>query len=513
MNKAGPSQKVISFPFRIGLTLISALIWVAIFPCIDAWPLAWIGLLPFFFALSGTSAIQAFLIGWLFGSVHIAGVSYWLFNAFYFYSNAGLSVTIIFLIVIWGFVGLYFAGFAVIAAKIIQKNTGPVVKLIMIAGLWVAVELIRVHFLGGCPWALAGYSQYSWLNIIQIADVTGVYGVSFLILITNYAFFEMIQNISNFNRAFKTLWLPLCLIGVSLVYGSFRISYFSPANLKQSSNSEMIATIQGSVEQNARWKMDNREAIEALYMNMTAEALKNRAKLVIWPETVIPYYLQDSIPVKLQKMLKKSNASLITGGPRYALEKEKFSYYNTAFYVTSQGIEKMQDKIHLLPFGEYFPLGFIDVLKLRYAGPREYVPGNTFSIFDTPVGRVGTLICWEVIFSDLARQFVKHGADIIVNISNDSWFGRSSAHYQHFSMSVFRAVECRRPLVRSANTGISGFVDLTGNITHFLKPFTEGYLLNNPGTTDKISYYCKYGDIFGFFCCILFVILFLFHRT
>ena len=162
----------------------------------------------------------------------------------------------------------------------------------------------------------------------------------------------------------------------------------------------------------------------------------------------------------------------------------------------------------MLPFGEFFPLGFIDVLKLRYAAPRQYTAGTTYTLFDTAAGPCGALVCFEVIYPRYARGFVNQGADVLVNISNDSWFGPTSAHYQHFAMAVFRSVECRRPLARAANTGISGFIDASGRVLSQLPTFTEGINLYRLPAEKQTTFYCRYGDVFAWLCFLFsFVVL------
>ena len=500
-----PQPKTASIPLRIVLTLCSASIWVAIFPQTDVWPLAWIGLLPFFFVLSRSTGKQAFGLGWLFGMVQTIGMTYWLYHAVHFHSSAGLFTGIAFSAAIWGFMGFYQAVFAVFASKIIKNKMPAIVKSMAVASLWVSLELIRTHFMSGNPWGLAGQSQAHWLPIIQVCDITGVYGVSFLILLSNYAIFESIRCGLNARRMAATLVLPLVLVSLALVYGRARLAHFGRENLHSPRPSQIMAVVQGSVDQSNRWRQENSDQIVARHVGMTAAAIENGARLVVWPETTVPYYLQDRIPEQMVRLLKKAHASLITGGPRYEFVQKQFSYYNSAFHLTTTGIADIQDKMHLLPFGEYFPLSFIDVLKLKFSGPREYIPGSELTVFNTPVGRAGVLICWEAIFPDLACEFTRQGIDVLIVISNDSWFGRTSAHYQHFIMSVFRAVECRRPVVRASNTGISGFVEATGSVSSQLPPFTEGFLLNELRTTDAVTFYCRYGDVFAF-SCVLFLL-------
>jgi len=180
------ADKDFSARARISLALISSLIALLVFPRIGFWPLAWVVLVPLFFAISKAGPKQAFFIGWLFGGFAAIGVTYWIFHALYFYSNAGLFVSLLFLvIVVGGFIGLYFALFTLGANRLMRLGGPPFLKALGIPILWVALEFCRTHLLSGIPWELLGHSQYNWIRLIQIADLVGVYGLSFLIVLTN----------------------------------------------------------------------------------------------------------------------------------------------------------------------------------------------------------------------------------------------------------------------------------------------------------------------------------------
>jgi len=307
----------------------------------------------------------------------------------------------------------------------------------------------------------------------------------------------------------KRVSLPLVLIGIVLVCGSIRLSQFSSPSDETFSGSETIAVIQGSTLQDEKWRKENWDRQVSTHLRLTEKALQKGARLIIWPETTITFYLQEKIPEQILDLMGRHDASLLTGAPRYVGKTGSYTFYNSAFHLTGNGIVKIHDKLHLLPFGEFFPLGFIDVLRLQYAAPRQYSPGEEYTIFSTPAGRFGALICFELIYPELFRGFVKKGADFLVNISNDAWFGRNSAHYQHFSMGVFTAVECRRPVVRAANTGISGFIDATGKIVESLAPFEEGVLLYRVNIINTETFYCRYGDLFAKLCFLgLFFVFF-----
>jgi len=503
---------------NILLMLLSAVITILIFPKTGLWPLAWVGLVPLFFAISQLRSKHAFFLGWLFGAVHSIGVAYWVFHALYFNSSAGLLVSLLFmLIVIGGGIGFYFAVFSYGTSRFMKMKISLKAKAVAISCLWTGMEFCRAHFFSGIPWSFLGHSQYPWLYLIQISDVTGVYGISFLIVLTNISIYFAFSNITERKNAAVILFLPLFLTIVTLTYGSFRLTQFSSpevviktniqAEKDSASGLKSIAVIQISVSQEEKWDKEKWQDILSTLLELSESALKEGADLVVWPETTVPFYLEQQIPDPVKQLFRKYQATLFTGGPRYSGSPGHYTFHNSAYQINDGRIVNIYNKIHLLPFGEYFPLGFIDVLKLRYSAPRQYSSGNNSLVFNDQTGRFGALICFEVLFPELTRNMVAQGADFIVNLSNDAWFGRTSEHYQHFTMSVFRAVECRRPLVRSSNTGISGFIDTTGRIVSQIEPFKQGYLNYTPVFSEELTFYCRHGDLFAKLCiCILLVL-------
>ena len=487
------------------LVCLAALLQVLAFPRSGLWILAWVQAVPFWYAISRAGTKKSFLLGWLYGGLFSIGASYWVFHALNEYSNAGFVVSLLFLLVINGaLIGIYFAFYGAAAGRVLQQCPAPFIRAAGLAGLWVAMEYCRATLLGGMPWCLLGYSQYRVLPLIQAADVAGVYGVSFLIIFTSHTIYSACTCLPDKHLLLKRLLPGLAAVLAVVAYGGFRLWQYPPHQQDAAVISPaMVAVIQGSTPQDSKWRKENTDEIISRHLRMTQEALAGGARLAIWPETTMPFYLQDKIPAALLNLLRAHDAALITGGPRYSGTKGNYLFYNTVFYLDGNGIQAYHDKLHLLPFGEFFPLGCIDVLRLRYAAPRQYTAGTTYMLFDTAAGVCGSLVCFEVIFPQLARGLVKEGADFLVNISNDSWFGPTSAHYQHFAMAVFRCVENRRPLARAANTGISGFIDVSGRVLAQLPPFTEGIRLCRLPVEKRTTFYCRYGDVFAGLCLLL----------
>lgn len=226
------------------------------------------------------------------------------------------------------------------------------------------------------------------------------------------------------------------------------------------------------------------------YLHLSETALKKGTTLIIWPETAIQYWIQKAVPVPLLDLLDRYEASAVIGGFRQAAQSGRPVLHNSAFFLDKSGIRGIYDKMHLVPVSEYSPFQLSHALKMRFAY-NQLTPGEKPVNFLAPQGCFSTLICFEIIFPELARAAVNNGAEYLINISNDAWFGRTNGHLQHFSMGIFRAVECRRPLIRSANTGISGFVTSSGQTVTQLGPFQEGSVHHRPQAGKRDSFYLR----------------------
>jgi apolipoprotein N-acyltransferase len=265
-----------------------------------------------------------------------------------------------------------------------------------------------------------------------------------------------------------------------------------------------IGLVQGDIDQSIKW--DEAFQLETLniYEKLSLRVAEDKPDLVIWPETATPFFFQDAKEYQplIRDIPKKTNAYLLFGSPSYKIEKNKVNHYNSAYLVSPSGeLIGKYDKIHLVPFGEYVPmqdlLFFIGSLG---EGIGDFKSGKEIFNFSLPQGKFGVLICFEIIFPDLCRRFVKKGANFLVTITNDAWFGRTSAPYQHFSMAVFRAVENRVFVARAANTGITGIIDPKGKILKEGGIFEPGTMNGTIRLSDQKTFYTLYGDVFAWAC-------------
>ncbi|MDD4939005.1 MAG: apolipoprotein N-acyltransferase [Candidatus Omnitrophica bacterium] len=502
--------------------MLSSGMLILSFPRFNLEFLAWVGFVPVFFALKNKTLWQSFLLFFITGIVFWSGIIYWLVNV----TLPGTIVLILYL-------ALYFGVFALIIRPF-TKRSAPYV-LIFIPSVWVLLEFSRSHLLTGFPWALLGYSQYLHLQVIQIADITGVWGVSFLVMAVNVAIVEIAW--SWLNRIQPRLRISIAflvsLLLLAFFYGSFRLSGWKTAGRK---NPIRISVIQGNIPQELKWDIRARGFIMERYFDISADALKDRPDFMVWPEASLPVALED-VPYyfeSVKNFAREIKTPVLVG----AVTLRDGLYYNSALLVSRDGeTAERYDKLHLVPFGEYIPLRAQLPFLEAVVPIADFTPGKEYTIFNVTSQRPGgnglasdsqsqrpqatsrfsVLICFEDLFPQLSREFVKKGAQFLINVTNDAWFGKTSSAEQHLSASVFRAAENRVSLVRSANTGISGFIAPTGKIVSSVKDasgndiFTPGYKTQDIySRRGGFSFYTRYGDIF-IFALIIFVIYCIFR--
>lgn len=487
---------------QIFLSVVSALFFTLCFPKADQGWLAWVALVPLFLALRRMDVKGGFFIGFIFGMVHHLGLVYWTVHTMHHYGNLPVDQAVMILMLLAGYLSLYPAVFA---AVLLWLRPKPVYLIILAPALWVLLEMIQTWLFTGFPWALLGYSQYDHLWLIQIADLFGVYGLSGLIIASNVVLTLAILSwlelawldvITSKKVAALTGAVLICMIMAVTVYGVLRSN--SIDKIAAESNQVKVAVVQGNIDQAQKWDPRFQVLTTVKYRKLSLAPSVKAADLVIWPETATPFYFMDDkiLSEMVIEGIKSHNSHFIIGSPSYAKDKESLIYHNSAYLVSPDGQTKGKyDKVHLVPFGEYVPLKrwlpFINKLVAQVGDFKPGRRGNTLSWKDH---QVGMLICYEAIFPGLARAMVQNGAQLLVNITNDAWFGRTSAAFQHFSMAVFRAVENRRYLARAANTGISGFVDPCGRIVSPTDLFQEVAVLEEISLLEEASFYSRWGE-------------------
>jgi apolipoprotein N-acyltransferase len=414
------------------------------------------------------------------------------------------------------YLSIYFGIFGVLYVWFGKKSF--LWKLFLLPSSWVVLEFLRDRLFSGFGWASLAHSQYKLLPVIQIADITGVFGISFVLVMVNCFLKEIIVfRRDPKKREWKEIFWPAGIVAVFLAvilaYGfgiSRRYAIMKRISVK-------VGIVQGNIAQERKWERGDWPAVFEEYLALTQEAARERPDLLIWPETSFPGYLWE-LPqtfVELKRFVGKMKIPLLLG----AVSEENEEYHNSAILLSSSGEElKRHYKMHLVAFGEFIPFRKF----LPWLGDlvpiADFTAGKDLTVFRLPIPawgnqelRFSVLICFEDTVAGLARSFVKEGADVLVNITNDAWFLDSKEAFFHMQNSVFRAVENRRSLVRVANTGVSCFIDERGKIYRYLqnssgkKTFVAGYAIENVAWPVRGSFYTKYGDIFTYFCfgCIL----------
>jgi len=481
------------------LSLLSGVLLILSFPKFDLEFLAWVALVPLLLAITGKDLLHSFVLGFLAGLVSFLGILYWIVVAVHTYGNIPVIVSVLILLLLVVYLSL-FVGFFTLLTRLFQLRLGLQTPFLT-PMIWVALEYLRSFLLTGFPWANLSYSQYLNLPFIQMADITGTYGLSFVILLVNATLFWILHQWSQKTFPVREVVLTLLVLLGFMLYGYIKMRTVDQQILQQPSLK--VGLVQGNIDQSIKWDESFQKETLRIYERLSLKVAEKKPDLIIWPETATPFFFQEAIeyqPIVLD-IPKKTNAFLLFGSPSFKLEKGKVSHYNSAYMVAPSGeLMGRYDKIHLVPYGEYVPLGEILPLGSLGEGIGNFKSGKVIYNFSLPQGRFGVLICFEIIFPDLCRRFVKKGADFLVTITNDAWFGRTSAAYQHFSIAVFRAVENRVFIARAANTGITGFIDPKGKILKKGEIFTEEAMIDTIRLSKTKTFYTLYGDVFTWIC-------------
>lgn len=508
--------------YRLFLAVASGLVLVLAFPGFNLNFLAWVGLVPLFFAIDGKKAAQAFLISYASGLVFFLGSIYWLVHV----TLPGMIVLALYLAFFFGAFGAT-ASLALSPSKNLSIRVLYYIALFLIPAAWVTCEWFRANLFSGFGWAALGYSQSLSLPLIQIADITGVYGVSFVIVMINIAIFLTLKGQQERGSTIEpSMVIAIVIVFICLGYGYLRMNNIFTGDMIK------VTVIQGNIPQDEKWDMVFREKIMKKYERLTEKAAKEKSDLVVWPETSVPGFVEaePDLLERMKKLVLDIKTPLLAGTLRED-RRVKDRYYNSASLFLSDGnIEATYDKIHLVPFGEYIPLKniFSFVEKIAPAPIGDVTKGKDYTVFSLMIHRsskakdaivrstrkanFSCLICFEDMFPDIAREFVKKGANFLVNITNDAWYKRTAAAWQHVEGSVFRAVENRVAVVRATNTGVSCFIDQKGKITDRVEEageslFVDGFRTSEVLMTNIRTFYNLYGDLFVYICIVSTILL------
>lgn len=485
---------------RVGAVLAGSAAGALALPPFDRAALAWVTLVPLLVVLRSSSAPAGFAYGLLYGCAYGWATSWWAVQAVmrYFQMSlplAALGMLVFYIAIFAPAFGLFGAG----TACLLRKLRAPLAA-IAIPSLWVVHELVRDRIVGQ-PWNLLGYSQHGHPGLIQIAAVTGIYGVSFLLVVGNFALMTAVLQLRAGHRlrAFTAVFSAFALV---LVVWSAGVVKMRPS-LRSWGKSRTVAIVQTGVAPAYEWTRAYAE--KQLRAHLAAsETLKTRPALIIWPENSITQYLESDplLGAQLGELAERHGADLLFGAPRF----EDGRTFNSVRLITADGrYGGHYDKQRLVLFAEAGLLAD-PTPSGPSPSPREFSAGRETGVLQS-VMPIGVSICHEITYPDLVRRAVRDGAELLVNVSNDGWLdpGQGVATWQHLAMTVFRAVETRRYIVRAATTGVSAVIDPYGRVVATLAPGTSGVLESPIVSRRHWTTYVRVGDAFAV-ACALFVL-------
>lgn len=534
-----PMRIVRSSQTRLGLALLSAVLLNLCFPLagpLPAWraAFAWVGAAPLLLALVATDGgrrplWRGFLTGWVFGVPWYAINCYWIYQTMYLYGGLPAAAALGILLLYSLIMGLYYGLFGWLIAFVRHATGGVRGPLLLAPFLWTAIDLLGAHLIK-VPWDQLGYSQVDNAALTGIAPWTGTYGVTFVLLAVNALFAAGLA--LQKERGGARLWMGAAATALLLEMGVLWHPAPSPASATAVLLQENLSVQQDNSWTGTEWDPKTGKYLDLWDVNtnrfiewsertctpyiagmpethapvVTPVCDAAGASLIVWPEA--PSAMTEGDPrfrAMVGRMTAASGAAAIVGNAAADVRGAHLDLYNAASVFTPDGaLLGRYAKIHLVPWGEYVPFkkffSFAHGLT-RNAG--RFTHGWKRSVFRLHGHQYGIFICYESIFADEIRQFVVNGAEVLVNISDDGWYGDTSAPWQHLNMARMRAVENRRWLLRDTNTGVTAAIDPYGRITQSVARHEFTSLAVRYGFNDDLTFYTRFGDVFALVCGIL----------
>lgn len=490
--------------------LTAGLLWLAFPGGGGCWPLLFVALIPFLLLLREVqSARQAGILGLLTGIVHFLVLLYWLVTVLGHYGGLPLYVAVPALVLLALYMSLYTTVFALLTRYFFLRFP-DVLTLWLLPALWVMLDWCRSFFFTGFPWMDLGYALGHVPGLIQSADLWGHHGLSFLLVLVNTLAVLLVKPRHRPNKVLPLLVPAVLAFSMITAYSFWRWPHLEQQ--MQSAKTLRMGIVQGNIPQDVKWSPQwQRETLERYLVRSRELVDRQQAALLVWPETALPFYpLHNPLLQSVQDFAVSRRVALLTGAPwaesRSEVGQEKnYRFANSALLFAEDGrLKERYSKSHLVPFGEYVPLKrFLPFLAPLVESVGDFSPGRIERTLPCQDARIGVLICFESVFPDISRKWVDAGANVLANLTNDAWYGRSSAPHHSLVMTVLRAVETRRSLVRSANTGFSGFIDPLGRIQSFSPLFTIWAETADVSLMEEKTWFVRVGYLFPLLCSVM----------
>jgi len=466
----------------LALVAATGLLLIACQPPVSFFFLAFVALVPLLFTLDPGDSRTSFLKGFLAGIICYAGLVYWVVVAMNQFGGISLPLSVLTMLLLVVYMAFYLGCFTWSVVFLRDRLSIPI--YLTAPPIWVLLEYLRGFLLSGFPWSFLSQSQHNFLPLLQIISVTGAYFISLLIVAINCLLYEVIRQ-----RRFPFVYgtATIVLFAFSLIFGVIRMS--TPLRAGELRTS----IVQGNIRQDVKFDEAYKNGTIEKYASLTL-GNPRRADLVVWPETAMPFvFLNDETNAFIRNLpVRLSNYLLLGTISRDGQRK----YYNSAYVIGKGGeVVGAYSKKHLVPFGEYTPLtSYFPFLERISVAAGDFFSGPAHSPIVTPVGKLGILICYEGVFPSITNETVRAGAELLINITNDAWFGQTSAPYQHFSFYVLRAIETDRYVLRAANTGISAVIDPRGRTVAKTDIFCQDVLNGTVSLRQDKTFYVQHGD-------------------
>ncbi len=505
-----------SFRMRAALAVLSGLVLALAFPRFDVNLMAWVALVPLLSAIDGAPTRRIFALGWLQGfACNVVGL-YWITITLHTFAGVRIELAVLPMLLLAAVVALYTGAAVWTAGFVTTRIDVPIVVTFPIA--WTALEWVRTYFPIGFPWNLLGYAAYRNLALIQFAEFTGVYGVSALIALFNVVVYVVVFQRERPRTQGIALATLSALVAAAWVFGAARLDELARA---RPAGTMRFAMVQGDIPQSLKWNPTFLETSFDVYVAQSEEAARLGADLTVWPEAAAAFFFQPdnrypaafagdaSFRQRLLNLAAQTRVPILFGAPALGVEDGRVGFYNRAYLVSGKGeVVDWYDKIQLVPFGEYVPLRSLlgGLVNRIVSGFGDMFPGRRQTMFNLNGAKLGVLICYESIFPHLASGAARLGANILVNITNDAWYGDSSAPYQLLAMAAMRSVETKLPMVRVANTGVSAVIEPSGEIVARTPLFKRGTEIERVAWRRGRTVYAMVGDIFAELCFVFTIV-------